>query len=180
MAAAAASWRDVPYGMCPDFPMPPAPPPPPSLRQVHHARLQDGREVAVKVQYPGLAAAVAADLATMLSLSEAARWLFPGTSWRWLFEELSRRGGGDSGGDAAAAAVQVLMPVLSPPTLHSLGCSSYASNESIAAAAGSCSTSWTSAMRRPMPPAWRQTWRRRGVGTSLCPRWCPPSAPPVC
>ena len=33
-----------------------------SLAQVHRARLQDGREVAVKVQYPGLAALVKTDL----------------------------------------------------------------------------------------------------------------------
>lgn len=33
-----------------------------SLGQVHHARLKDGPEVAVKVQYPGIADAVAAEL----------------------------------------------------------------------------------------------------------------------
>jgi hypothetical protein len=33
---------------------------------------------------------VAADLATMLVLSDAAHRLFPATSWRWLFEELQR------------------------------------------------------------------------------------------
>ncbi|KAI3436647.1 hypothetical protein D9Q98_006063 [Chlorella vulgaris] len=59
-----------------------------SLAQVHKARLHDGTQVAVKVQYPGLQSAVAADLATMLSLSDAAHWLFPATTWRWLFEEL--------------------------------------------------------------------------------------------
>lgn len=43
-------------------------------------------------QYPGLQAAVAADLATMLTLADASHRLFPATSWRWLFEELRRRG----------------------------------------------------------------------------------------
>lgn len=33
-----------------------------SIGQVHAARLQDGREVAVKIQYPGVAAAISADL----------------------------------------------------------------------------------------------------------------------
>ena len=33
-----------------------------SLGQVHRATLHDGREVAVKVQYPGIADALAADL----------------------------------------------------------------------------------------------------------------------
>lgn len=39
---------------------------------------------------PGLEAAVGADLATMLALADASHWLFPATSWRWLFEELQR------------------------------------------------------------------------------------------
>ena len=45
-----------------------------SIGQVHAARLRDGREVAVKIQYPGVAAAIDADLkntellATLLSL----------------------------------------------------------------------------------------------------------------
>ncbi len=33
-----------------------------SLGQVHHARLQDGRQVAIKVQYPGIREAIATDL----------------------------------------------------------------------------------------------------------------------
>jgi predicted unusual protein kinase regulating ubiquinone biosynthesis (AarF/ABC1/UbiB family) len=46
-----------------------------SIGQVHAARLHDGREVAVKIQYPGVAAAISADikniemLVTMLILS---------------------------------------------------------------------------------------------------------------
>jgi predicted unusual protein kinase regulating ubiquinone biosynthesis (AarF/ABC1/UbiB family) len=39
--------------------------------QVHKARLQDGRQVAVKVQYPGLRGAANADLSTLSCLS---RW----------------------------------------------------------------------------------------------------------
>lgn len=48
---------------------------------------------APRSQYPGLQAAVAADLATMLTLADAAFRLFPATSWRWLFEELRRQAG---------------------------------------------------------------------------------------
>jgi predicted unusual protein kinase regulating ubiquinone biosynthesis (AarF/ABC1/UbiB family) len=40
-----------------------------SIGQVHRARLNDGREVAVKIQYPGVAAAIDADLANVELLS---------------------------------------------------------------------------------------------------------------
>jgi predicted unusual protein kinase regulating ubiquinone biosynthesis (AarF/ABC1/UbiB family) len=52
-----------------------------SIGQVHAARLKDGREVAVKIQYPGVAKAIRADLrnaellATLLSVAVAG--LFP-------------------------------------------------------------------------------------------------------
>jgi predicted unusual protein kinase regulating ubiquinone biosynthesis (AarF/ABC1/UbiB family) len=52
-----------------------------SIGQVHAARLKDGREVAVKIQYPGVAQAIRADLrnaellATLLSVAVAG--LFP-------------------------------------------------------------------------------------------------------
>jgi predicted unusual protein kinase regulating ubiquinone biosynthesis (AarF/ABC1/UbiB family) len=41
-----------------------------SVGQVHRARLHDGREVVVKIQYPGVAEAFAADLANMERLTE--------------------------------------------------------------------------------------------------------------
>ena len=44
---------------------------------MHKARLHDGTEVAVKVQYAGLQTAVAADLGTFAALSAAAAWLLP-------------------------------------------------------------------------------------------------------
>ena len=59
-----------------------------SIAQVHRARLPDGREVAVKVQHPGLAAALPADLALL-------RWLL-GAWLRWR-----ERRGRPSGIDAA-------------------------------------------------------------------------------
>ena len=45
--------------------------------QVHKARLKDGRQVAVKVQYLGLESAVAADLSTLNLLGAVAALLFP-------------------------------------------------------------------------------------------------------
>jgi predicted unusual protein kinase regulating ubiquinone biosynthesis (AarF/ABC1/UbiB family) len=68
-----------------------------SIGQVHAARLPDGREVAVKVQYPGVADAIRADLknvellATLLSLvgSMSSRRL--GVDLRGMAAELSLR-----------------------------------------------------------------------------------------
>jgi predicted unusual protein kinase regulating ubiquinone biosynthesis (AarF/ABC1/UbiB family) len=49
-----------------------------SIGQVYRARLHDGREVAVKVQYPGIAAAVRADLQNLGLLIRAAQRFAPG------------------------------------------------------------------------------------------------------
>jgi predicted unusual protein kinase regulating ubiquinone biosynthesis (AarF/ABC1/UbiB family) len=48
-----------------------------SIGQVYRARLHDGREVAVKVQYPGIASAVRADLQNVGLLIRAARRFVP-------------------------------------------------------------------------------------------------------
>ena len=45
--------------------------------QVHKARLLNGREVAVKVQYVGLETAVTADFTTLSVLARAAAQWFP-------------------------------------------------------------------------------------------------------
>lgn len=49
-----------------------------SIGQVHRARLSSGEEVAVKVQYPGIARAVAADLANVALVEQIGRLLFRG------------------------------------------------------------------------------------------------------
>ena len=49
-----------------------------SIGQVYRARLHDGREVAVKVQYPGVAAAVRADLRNLGLIIRAAKRFAPG------------------------------------------------------------------------------------------------------
>ncbi|KAK9844787.1 hypothetical protein WJX74_006844 [Apatococcus lobatus] len=60
-----------------------------SLAQVHRAKLWTGETVAVKVQYPGLGAAVTADLTVLTGLARAAEWLFPdGFRFEWILAEL--------------------------------------------------------------------------------------------
>ena len=49
-----------------------------SIAQVHRARLRDGREVAVKVQYPGVAALIEADLDALETIFQAVARLEPG------------------------------------------------------------------------------------------------------
>ena len=48
-----------------------------SIGQVYRATLDDGREVAVKVQYPGIAAAVRADLQNLVPLLRVAKQIAP-------------------------------------------------------------------------------------------------------
>jgi predicted unusual protein kinase regulating ubiquinone biosynthesis (AarF/ABC1/UbiB family) len=48
-----------------------------SIAQVHRARLYDGREVAVKVQYPGITGIIATDLAALQRIVELVVRLFP-------------------------------------------------------------------------------------------------------
>jgi predicted unusual protein kinase regulating ubiquinone biosynthesis (AarF/ABC1/UbiB family) len=68
-----------------------------SIGQVHAARLHDGRRVAVKIQYPGVEAAIRADLenaellATFFSLAQAFTPEFRGLDVRALAREVSAR-----------------------------------------------------------------------------------------
>ncbi|MGH0035207.1 MAG: ABC1 kinase family protein [Myxococcota bacterium] len=61
-----------------------------SLAQVHLARLQDGRSVAVKVQYPDIAGLVHSDLSNLRALFRAVGWLERDFDLMPLVEELSR------------------------------------------------------------------------------------------
>lgn len=49
-----------------------------SIAQVHRARLRDGRDVAVKVQYPGISSLIEADLDALEAIFEAVARLEPG------------------------------------------------------------------------------------------------------
>lgn len=62
-----------------------------SIGQVHAATLEDGREVVVKVQYPGVAEAVAADLRNAETFAPLARVLSPNQEIRPLLDELRER-----------------------------------------------------------------------------------------
>jgi len=62
-----------------------------SIGQVHSAKLDDGREVIVKVQYPGVAEAVRADLRNAESFAPLARFLSPNQEIEPLLDELRER-----------------------------------------------------------------------------------------
>ena len=62
-----------------------------SIGQVHHAVTHDGREVAVKVQYPGVDDAIRADLANVDLLFSATGMLFPDLDPKALVAELKER-----------------------------------------------------------------------------------------
>lgn len=62
-----------------------------SIGQVHRARWADGREVAVKVQYPGADEALRADLTALRRLSHIIRPLTPGADIGALVDELTAR-----------------------------------------------------------------------------------------
>ncbi|MBE2319123.1 AarF/ABC1/UbiB kinase family protein [Solirubrobacter sp. CPCC 204708] len=62
-----------------------------SIGQVHRAITKDGREVAVKVQYPGIAEAVETDLRNLQMLFPLVRRLAPGLDVKALAGELRER-----------------------------------------------------------------------------------------
>ncbi|GMH41932.1 hypothetical protein BSKO_09851 [Bryopsis sp. KO-2023] len=62
-----------------------------SVAQVHQGYLKTGEKVAVKVQYPGLESAMAADLSFLSFFSRLAAWFFPSYELGWVFDELKVR-----------------------------------------------------------------------------------------
>ena len=62
-----------------------------SIGQVHRARLHDGRAVAVKVQYPGIAEALEADLRNAGMIVRLGKALAPGLDAKAIAEELRER-----------------------------------------------------------------------------------------
>lgn len=62
-----------------------------SIGQVYRATLEDGREVAVKVQYPGVDKAVRADLKNLGMVMRAAKKLAPGLDMSSLTAEIRER-----------------------------------------------------------------------------------------
>ena len=62
-----------------------------SIGQVYRARLHDGRRVAVKVQYPGIARAVRADLQNMGLILRVAKMMAPGMDPKAMATEIRER-----------------------------------------------------------------------------------------
>jgi predicted unusual protein kinase regulating ubiquinone biosynthesis (AarF/ABC1/UbiB family) len=62
-----------------------------SIGQVYRAQLHDGRRVAVKVQYPGVAQAVRADLQNLGLLLRAAKRMAPGLDPKAMAHEIRER-----------------------------------------------------------------------------------------
>lgn len=62
-----------------------------SIGQVHQGRWADGREVAVKVQYPGAGEALMSDLRQLARLARTAAPLVPGVDLKPLVAELQER-----------------------------------------------------------------------------------------
>jgi predicted unusual protein kinase regulating ubiquinone biosynthesis (AarF/ABC1/UbiB family) len=62
-----------------------------SIGQVYHAGLKDGREVAVKVQYPGAAAAVRADMQNLDMIMRLLKRMTPGLDVKGITAEIRER-----------------------------------------------------------------------------------------
>ena len=62
-----------------------------SIGQVYRARLHDGRDVAVKVQYPGVAAAVRSDMQNLGLILRLAKRIAPGLDPAAIGREISER-----------------------------------------------------------------------------------------
>src|SRR3954465_2308716 len=62
-----------------------------SIGQVYRARLHDGRDVAVKVQYPGVAAAVRADMQNIGMILRLMKRIAPGLDVKSTAEEIRSR-----------------------------------------------------------------------------------------
>jgi predicted unusual protein kinase regulating ubiquinone biosynthesis (AarF/ABC1/UbiB family) len=62
-----------------------------SIGQVYRGRTKDGREVAVKVQYPGIAETVESDMRNLRLLTPLLRQLMPGLEIKDVLAELSER-----------------------------------------------------------------------------------------
>src|ERR1700743_415288 len=66
-----------------------------SIGQVYRARLHDGREVAVKVQYPGVAAAVRSDMQNLGLILRLAKRIAPGLDPKAIGGEIRSRIGAE-------------------------------------------------------------------------------------
>ncbi|MGA8048340.1 MAG: AarF/ABC1/UbiB kinase family protein [Dermatophilaceae bacterium] len=79
-------WRSAKFAEFDDTPAAAA-----SIGQVHRAVWRDGREVAVKIQYPGVAKALMSDLNQMSRVAKLAGGLVPGIDMAPIMAELKER-----------------------------------------------------------------------------------------
>jgi predicted unusual protein kinase regulating ubiquinone biosynthesis (AarF/ABC1/UbiB family) len=79
-----------------------------SIGQVYRARLPDGREVAVKVQYPGVAAAVRADMQNLGMILRLMKRIAPGLDVKATAEEIRSRIGDELDYELEAANQRAL------------------------------------------------------------------------
>src|SRR5260370_41936845 len=73
-----AQWDPIPFAAA-------------SIGQVHRAITHDGRAVAVKVQYPGIARTITSDVRNVALLRRVAAAAFPGLDTRSLIDERGER-----------------------------------------------------------------------------------------
>ena len=85
----ADDWEDKPENVLAEIDHEPAAAA--SIGQVYRARAHDGRELAVKVQYPGVAEAVESDMRNLRLLTPLLRQLMPGLEVRGVLAELRER-----------------------------------------------------------------------------------------
>ncbi len=83
-----------------------------SFGQVHRARLNDGTEVAVKIQYPDLGARVALDLILLRLALRLITLATPGWPTHLLYEEIARTSREEQDYLAEALAAERLRPLL--------------------------------------------------------------------
>ncbi|KAB7746209.1 AarF/ABC1/UbiB kinase family protein [Nostocoides sp. F2B08] len=79
-------WRTAKFAEFDDTPAAAA-----SIGQVHRATWRDGREVAVKIQYPGVSKALMSDLNQMSRVAKLAGGLVPGIDMAPIMAELKER-----------------------------------------------------------------------------------------
>jgi predicted unusual protein kinase regulating ubiquinone biosynthesis (AarF/ABC1/UbiB family) len=99
-SAPAVSWKQMRRVIASDWGEPPEtvlahidtiPAAAASIGQVYRGRARDGREVAIKVQYPGIADSVESDMRNLMLLSPLLRQLMPGLDVKDVLTELRER-----------------------------------------------------------------------------------------
>ncbi len=89
-----------------------------SIGQVYRASLSDGREVAVKVQYPGVAAAVRADMQNLGLILRLAKRIAPGMDPKAIGDEIRERIHEELDYELEAQNQRAARPDLPRPPVH--------------------------------------------------------------